>query len=210
MAQTFQLAVRSGPNAGKVYSIDKNELFIGRETGNDIIIPDPEVSRRHARVFLQGANYVLEDLGSTNGTSVNSQRLAGPYVLRPGETITLGEHVSLVFEAPIMDPDATMASAAVRPPVAPPPPPVVPQYQQQPRYTPPPPPPPPVAAYNQPPAQQPTYEEPYVPERRFPSWAIILIVLLLFIICVCGVFLYVIDSQNMWCDLFPFLFPACQ
>lgn len=205
MASNFRLVMRSGPSAGKVFPLEKGEMFIGRDLNNDLVINDPEVSRRHARLFLQGANYALEDLGSTNGTSVNGQRIIGPYILRPGEVITLGEHINLVFEVEQPELDATIASAPVRvPPMA--------QPAPQPVYT------PPVAANPQPvyrPAPQPVpapmYEEPLpTPERRFPTWAIILVIMLLALICVCGVVLWVIDSQNLWCDLFPFLFPACQ
>lgn len=209
MAAPIQLVIRSGPSAGKVYDIEKTSVTIGRDLNNEIVINDPEVSRRHARLFLQGVNYVLEDLGSTNGTFVNGQRLMGPYVLRPGEVITLGEHINLELEVPQGDPDATIASAAV---VMPPPPPA-PVVQAAPRYVPPPasmPVPAPTPEYQRTPLPPPGYEEPFVPERRFPTWAIVLIVVLLFLVCVCGVALYIIDARNMWCDLFPFLFSACQ
>jgi predicted component of type VI protein secretion system len=216
----MQLVVRTGPTAGKIYSLEKNELTIGRDMANDIVISDSEVSRRHARIFLQGTNYVLEDLGSTNGTFVNRQRLMGPYVLRPGEVVTLGEHINVEVEAVMADPDATVASpVAPRPPVSAPPPVVVnippPQPAQQmpppqpmPRYQPPVS-TPPVQVYT-PPTPAPLFEEPYTPERRLPTWAIALIIAILLLVCVCGVILYVIDARNLWCDLFPFLFPACQ
>lgn len=63
-------------------------MFIGRDLTNDIVINDAEISRRHARLISQAGGYVLEDLGSTNGTFINGQRLASPYILRPGETVT--------------------------------------------------------------------------------------------------------------------------
>lgn len=98
-----------------------------------IVINDAEISRRHARLTFQGGKYVLEDLGSTNGTFVNGQRLAGPRVLKAGEVVQFGEQIMLVFEVTSMDAGATMvsprASAAVpsvpRPAVSAPPPPAV-------------------------------------------------------------------------------------
>src|SRR5512138_922366 len=99
MQSNFRLVMRSGPSVGKVYPLDKGEMFVGRDLSNDIVINDPEISRRHARLFLQGASYVLEDLGSTNGSFVNGQRLVGPNILRPGDTITFGERMSLVYES---------------------------------------------------------------------------------------------------------------
>lgn len=110
-AQSFQLVMRSGPTPGKVFPLEKDEIYIGRDViNNDVVISDSEVSRKHARITLQAGGYLLEDLGSTNGTFVNGQRLMGPHLLRQGELIMLGENVSLTFE-PGFDPDATMVSA---------------------------------------------------------------------------------------------------
>ncbi len=115
-SQTFHLLMRAGPNPGKVYELVKNELVIGRDINADIVINDSEVSRKHARLTMQSAGAVLEDLGSTNGTFVDGQRLMGPHILRLGEVVMLGENVSLVFEA-AFDADATMVSSAGAGPV---------------------------------------------------------------------------------------------
>lgn len=108
---SFQLVLQKGPTPGKVYELTQDELTIGRDISNRIVINDPEVSRKHARLTLQGGAYVIEDLGSTNGTLINGQRLMGPHVLRPGETVMLGEKISLSFEALGFDPNATLAHA---------------------------------------------------------------------------------------------------
>jgi pSer/pThr/pTyr-binding forkhead associated (FHA) protein len=90
-------------------SLNQRESFtIGREPGNGIVINDPEISRKHSRMWLQGTTYSIEDLGSTNGTFVNGVRLSAPHSLRPGEVVALGEQISLVFEAVVSDPNATM------------------------------------------------------------------------------------------------------
>src|SRR5512146_320830 len=115
MQSNFRLVMRSGPSVGKTYPLDKNELFIGRDLSNDIVINDPEISRRHSRLFTQGNTFVIEDLGSTNGTFVNGQRLVGPNVLRPGDVITFGERMSLVYESSDFDQDATVVNPASRP-----------------------------------------------------------------------------------------------
>jgi predicted component of type VI protein secretion system len=119
--QGYQLVVQSGPNQGRVTPLEKNEIFIGRDLGNDLVVNDAEVSRRHARLVLQAGGFVLEDLGSTNGTTVNGQRLLGPYILRPGDVVTLGEHVDISFELVTFDPDATVVSSTAQPPASPPP-----------------------------------------------------------------------------------------
>lgn len=157
--QSVQLVMRAGPTPGKTYPIEKSENFVGRDVANEMLINDAEVSRRHARISIQAGNYVIEDLGSTNGTFVNGQRLTGPRVLRVGDTVMFGENVSLTFEMAGYDPNATLISApgtvvAPQPP-APAPQPVAPP---QPVYTPPPAqpvaPPPPVYQ----PAPQPVYQ----------------------------------------------------
>src|SRR5512132_4437763 len=129
MASQFQLIMRTGPTPGAAYTLEGDQLMIGRDSTNEIVINDAEVSRRHARLTFQGGKYVLEDLGSTNGTFVNGQRLAGPRVVKPGEVVSCGEQMVLVFEAMTFDPGAMVVSprAAVVPsasrPVMPPPPP---------------------------------------------------------------------------------------
>jgi hypothetical protein len=114
MAAINRLVLKSGPMPGKEFPIEKAEVFIGRDIGNDIVINDPEVSRRHARIYLQGNMYIIEDLGSTNGTSVNGQKLTGPYMLRAGEQITFGEHVNLSFEAVARSQEIPPAMAQVQ------------------------------------------------------------------------------------------------
>jgi pSer/pThr/pTyr-binding forkhead associated (FHA) protein len=111
---SIRLVMRSGPTPGQVYELVKDEVTLGRGTTNDIIIIDSEVSRKHARFFLQSGGYVIEDVGSTNGTYVDGQRLIGPHLIRPGEMIFLGEKISLEVEA-IYDEDATI----VPPPTVP-------------------------------------------------------------------------------------------
>jgi len=104
--------MRSGPTPGKTYPLSKAEIYVGRDISNDIAVNDSEISRKHARLTQQGDSFVVEDLGSTNGTFVDAQRLMGPHVLRPGELIMFGENVGMVFEAVAYDPNATMVAAS--------------------------------------------------------------------------------------------------
>src|SRR5687767_13274222 len=131
MAPQFQLIMRSGPTPGAAFTLEGDQLTVGRDSTNEIVINDAEISRRHARLTFQGGKYVIEDLGSTNGTFVNGQRLAGPRVLKAGEVVSFGEQIVLVFEMTNFDAGATMVSpraAAVpsiqRPLTAPPPAPI--------------------------------------------------------------------------------------
>ena len=95
----YRLLMRQGPNPGKIYELNKDILTIGRDVNNDIVIADAEVSRSHARLTVQAGGYLVEDLGSTNGSFVDGQRLTSPQLLRPGAILNLGETVSLEFQA---------------------------------------------------------------------------------------------------------------
>jgi hypothetical protein len=203
MAARFQLTMRSGPTPGQVFLLEKPEMFLGRDLSVDIVINDAEVSRKHARLVFQGTGYYLEDLGSTNGTVVDGQRLMAPQILRGGEAITIGEHVDLVYEETQFDPDATLISYRAQSnqpaPVPISPQPVSPQMQPGAMPS-----PMPHVYAGQVPAG-PVEELPPVQRRRIPVWAIILAVSLLLVICACGGVLLYIDANSLWCTVMPFL-----
>src|SRR3990170_5001844 len=84
--------VVSGPAAGRQIDIP-DEFQIGIAAPEEGRLgDDPELSRAHARVTRnpQG-QFVIEDLGSTNGTAVNGQRISGPTVLKEGDTVQVGK-----------------------------------------------------------------------------------------------------------------------
>ncbi|MBX3208633.1 MAG: GGDEF domain-containing protein [Labilithrix sp.] len=92
------LTVLAGINAGQVYALDGTEHVIGRGTEADIWVEDGGVSRRHARITCRSdGRYVVEDLGSTNGTFVGSQRVTVSEI-RPGDRVQVGPHVILRFQ----------------------------------------------------------------------------------------------------------------
>jgi hypothetical protein len=204
---TYQLIMRSGPTPGKAFPLEKDEIYIGRDVANDVVINDAEVSRRHARLTVQSGSYMLEDLGSTNGTFVNGQRVTRPHLLRPGEMVLLGENVTLAFDRTQYDPDATVIGAG--PMTAPPPPPRDVPLPVRETYVPPSMPPPLEPEYSG--RVPPSPYEPVVPEetrpRRTLLWAGCGCALLLACIVLLAVLWY-IDANVLWCDLLPFL-PGC-
>jgi predicted Zn finger-like uncharacterized protein len=72
--QKLSLAVIAGPDAGKMYAIDKPRVVIGREEV-DFALDDPEISRQHAAIEVSGANVFVLDLNSSNGTFVDESAI---------------------------------------------------------------------------------------------------------------------------------------
>jgi phosphatidylserine/phosphatidylglycerophosphate/cardiolipin synthase-like enzyme len=72
------------------YSLRQGPTSIGRSDENDIVIADPLVSRRHARITLDDAGCTLTDLGGGNGTFLNGERVNGTAPLKPGDVIEIG------------------------------------------------------------------------------------------------------------------------
>ncbi len=70
------LLVLEGNLKGKEFQILKEPFIIGRDKTNDIIIDEPLVSRRHASIYFRDGAYRLKDLGSTNGTFLNGERIS--------------------------------------------------------------------------------------------------------------------------------------
>ena len=179
----FQFVMRSGPTPGVTFPLEGDQLIIGRDSSNGVPINDAEISRKHSRLSFQGGKYVLEDLGSTNGTFVNGQRLAGPVVLKPGDVVSLGEQIVLMYDAINLDPGATVAvsrkALRVEPPLAQP---------SAPAYSPPPP------SYSSGPAKK---------TNMVPIFIGIGVFLF---ICLCAIVLVVVDADPTgarWC-MFPF------
>jgi hypothetical protein len=82
-------AVRLVANDGRTYPLSIGSTVIGRGDQANLRLPDVGISRRHARLDYDGAQVVLTDLGSTNGTMVNGQRVSA-VALNPGDMIQLG------------------------------------------------------------------------------------------------------------------------
>lgn len=155
-SDSFRLIVRRGPQPNQSYELNKDIVTLGRDITNDIVINDPEVSRHHMRLTRGAGGFTIEDLGSTNGTFINGQRLTGARPLRAGDMVGLGETVTLAYEmsvgsAPEAGGEAAGGTVANQPqhsgqPFAP---------QQQPQYS--------YSPQQQQPAQQSPYGQPQAP-----------------------------------------------
>jgi pSer/pThr/pTyr-binding forkhead associated (FHA) protein len=162
-----KLTITEGPLAGEPLEVE-GEVVVGRE-GVDIVIDDPEISRRHAAFRRRENDIELEDLGSLNGTYVNGSKLQAAVRLSPGDVIRLGKTSISVAADPetarqgaqptSLSPSADVtraASPAPPEPAAPAPPAPEPPVAAPPR----PPPEPPVAAPPPPPPEPPAAPPP--------------------------------------------------
>jgi pSer/pThr/pTyr-binding forkhead associated (FHA) protein len=78
--------------AGKRYPVGEEDVTLGREEGNTVVVASDQASRRHARIFVSGGSHVLVDLDSTNGTFLNSKPMK-EQTLRHGDVIRIGTAV---------------------------------------------------------------------------------------------------------------------
>ena len=114
--------VEQSPEQGKRHELASGTT-IGREDC-DVTIADPEISRRQAQVLREGEAVIVEDLGSTNGTFVNGQRIEGRKRLANGDEVRFGDTVwkaevtaaagagaTRVAATPIADPQVTKERA---------------------------------------------------------------------------------------------------
>lgn len=85
-------------------SLDKDSMTIGRKSSNDIHIDSMAVSGKHARIVKIGESFFIEDIGSTNGTYVNAEKISQA-ALKDGDVVTLGTF-TLKLQMPVDKPEA--------------------------------------------------------------------------------------------------------
>ncbi len=83
------LVVTGGEGAGTAYALTRERITLGRAAGNDIVLIDPQVSRRHAMIARRPEGFIVADLHSTNGTSINGHHIEEG-LLDEGDVLTLG------------------------------------------------------------------------------------------------------------------------
>jgi hypothetical protein len=105
----FQLTISEGKEAGKEFVFEQASVTIGRESGCDVAVYDAGVSRKHARIFLQDGVLYLEDLGSSNGTLLNGERIREPTELQAGDALTTGPVVFSFSPTELPAPEAPAA-----------------------------------------------------------------------------------------------------
>ncbi len=85
-----RLVITSGPREGMEIDLPAEQLTIGRSSESGLVIRDDYTSTHHARLMLWDANWVIQDLDSTNGTFLDGVRVALPTAVPPGVPVTIG------------------------------------------------------------------------------------------------------------------------
>jgi pilus assembly protein CpaF len=101
----------------KALSFDKEEVSIGRVSGNDIVLPKGNVSKRHSKLSLRNGNVEIADLKSTNGTYVNGKKIAEPMKLSGSDRIYVGDFLITIDG---LEPAAEASESQRLPPPPPP------------------------------------------------------------------------------------------
>ncbi len=85
------LVVTAGPLTGTKITLGDQPILIGRADDSTLVLTDDFASSRHARLTNRAGQWYVEDLGSTNGTYLDQQRVQGPLLVSPGQPIRIGQ-----------------------------------------------------------------------------------------------------------------------
>jgi hypothetical protein len=122
VAPLASFLIRNGTLKGKRLPVKVPIINIGRADFNDIVLADPSVSTSHAKLQRRDGLWMLSDVGSTNGTFVENERVSGEVPLSPGTTVRFGEVAVLwePFDQPVSKPvPGTRVVGAIDAPSAP-------------------------------------------------------------------------------------------
>jgi len=85
-----ELLVTAGALAGTRVRLDGSSITLGRDGSSTLVLTDDYVSNHHARIYPSGERWLVEDLGSTNGTYLGDAKVTGPTPIRPGSQVRVG------------------------------------------------------------------------------------------------------------------------
>lgn len=91
------LIMQEGQGAGRSWPVEEERVIIGRSEDCDVVLAERRVSRHHAQIRRLDNQYILEDLGSRNGTHVNGRQVTEPHILQDGDEIQIALCVRLGF-----------------------------------------------------------------------------------------------------------------
>lgn len=198
MAIIVKIIIRSGVLAGSEKELNNDLLRIGRDPANDFVVNDIEISRNHAKIFRIDDTFKIEDLNSTNGTFLNGRQINKPEKLKDGDLISLGENN--VFEFSYKKESAKPEFPAMHEQQA--------EIKEHRSLF--------LRKKAEPELENIEIEStPHALKKNFfqdfsklPTWAIVLLIALGFIILFCFIPLIFIEITNQWCNLFSGFFNA--
>jgi len=88
-----KLVVVQGERAGTVIDLTGAPITVGRANDSTLVVTDDYASSRHARLFAQDGQWIVEDLGSTNGTYLGRTKVSRPMPVPPGVPVRIGKTV---------------------------------------------------------------------------------------------------------------------
>ena len=112
-----KMSLLLGRKTMQVFDLDQSSIVVGRGEDTDILIDNPSMSRRHAEFRQEGDGWLVEDLGSSNGTFIGGERLEGPRAVEEGTEVAFGKF-SIVFGKAVGQDAAAPAAAPARAPAA--------------------------------------------------------------------------------------------
>ena len=197
-----KLIFQSGSQSGKEVLLSGDEITFGRDPENTVVLDDVQISRHHLRIYRETQNLMIEDLGSTNGTTVNGKALKKAQKLKHDDTVTMGEDVT--FKVILKDEKPQRAAKKQM---------ETSEKEDKPRKH--------LnfkreKAENMDPVEEIPVsfsDQPVNEEKdsikfldKYPKWAIILMIAIAFIIIFCVIPFVVIEVSDQWCNLFSGFF----
>jgi pilus assembly protein CpaF len=116
---TFFLTITEKGGKPERKKFDQPEITIGRVAGNDIVLAKGNISKRHSRIVLRDAKFIIVDLKSTNGTYVNGRRISAPQVLKSPDKVYIGDY-TIQVEGDEMDAGDELEDSVAPEPTPPP------------------------------------------------------------------------------------------
>ncbi len=192
-----KLIFQAGVQAGKEFPISDEEVTLGRDPKNGIVIDDVQVSRQHLRIFRQKGEIFVEDLKSTNGTLLNGKPLTKAQKVKNGDLLTIGpSNICEVRTAAVIDEAEEKFN-------------VLPKFGKQ-------------IKTGLKKAEEPIEYVEDLPDDlheekvrrgvtgKLPTWAVVLMIVIGFIIIFCIVPSVILETTNQWCNLFSGFFNAIR
>lgn len=97
----YFIEIIEGPDKGRIFPLQENDLIIGRHGQCGLVLHDPEVSRHHLKIAPEENGWWSDDLGSTNGSFVNGQRI-NHQKIAPGDRIQIGQSILVIQKTPLV------------------------------------------------------------------------------------------------------------